>query len=74
MRGWTARVDGQPSPMDLTDDTFQTVALPAGKSMISFRYWPPGFTFAVTAWAAALALLIWLGVLNPIRLRSSPAT
>ncbi len=49
--GWTARINGQPTPLG-TQDLFQTLDLPAGRSHIAFAYAPPG---ALWAWLAAAA-------------------
>ena len=61
MDGWTARVNGTGTNIGLTEDTFQTVSLPAGESRIVFRYEPRGF--AAAKFAALAALLIILAVL-----------
>jgi hypothetical protein len=64
MRGWNARINGDVADIGLEDDTFQTVALPAGNSQVVFSYWPPGFTFALTAAIAAMVGI--LSVCGPI--------
>jgi hypothetical protein len=57
MQGWWATVDGKPVPVDLREDAFQGVALPAGRTRIEFTYRPRWFTEALIAACAALALL-----------------
>jgi hypothetical protein len=57
MHGWSATVDGKPVTVDLREDAFQGVALPAGRTRIEFAYSPQWFTEALIAACAALALL-----------------
>jgi hypothetical protein len=40
--GWSARVDDRPSPVLRTDVLFRAVRIPAGRSLVSFRYTTPG--------------------------------
>jgi hypothetical protein len=58
MRGWSARINGRSAVLGQEDDTFQTVDLPAGKSIVSFSYWPPGFTPALVAALAGMAFVL----------------
>ena len=57
MRGWSATVNEQPVPIDLSDGVFQTVDLPAGASRIEFTYEPPWFKPALAAATVALLLV-----------------
>jgi hypothetical protein len=53
--GWKATVHGRSAAITTVDHVYQSVAVPAGTSAVSFSYEPP---LALLAWAAAL-----LGVL-----------
>ncbi len=55
MAGWTASVNGVPTAVTPFDDTFQTIDLPAGRSVIDFAYAPTGVRPAL--WIAAITLL-----------------
>ena len=57
MTGWTAEVNLSPVQVDLVDDTFQSIALPAGRSTIAFIYAPPGVRPALRLAAATLIAL-----------------
>jgi hypothetical protein len=65
MQGWTARVNGLPAPVQLADDTFQAVDLPAGPSTVAFRYDPTGVR--ASTWPALVALLLALALLATAR-------
>jgi hypothetical protein len=58
-RGWSATVNGQPTPVLRANYLFQAVAVPAGTSDVAFSYVPYGFHtgFALTMAAFAAALL-----------------
>jgi hypothetical protein len=61
--GWTARVNGVPSPILPANYAFRAVAVPAGRSRIEFRYWPPGLTAGLAISAVSfVALLVWIAV------------
>jgi len=63
--GWTATVDGAPSPIRRSPNGLVAVAVPAGKSEVRLRYSPPTIVLAAywTAWAswAGLAIGLLLG-------------
>lgn len=61
MRGWRATVNGKPVPIGLSDDTFQTIELPAGAAQVEFTYAPTGMNAALAM--AGIALLLILAVL-----------
>ncbi len=42
--GWTATVNGAPVDILPANYAFRAVAVPAGRSQVVFRYWPPGLT------------------------------
>jgi len=58
VRGWSATVDGRPSPISLSEGVFQTIDLPSGKARIEFSYEPSGFKPAMVAAGAALLLIL----------------
>ncbi len=58
--GWTALVNGQPARILPADYAFRAVAVPAGKSRIEFRYWPPGLTAGLLISALAGGVVLWL--------------
>ncbi len=60
MAGWSVTVNGKPAALDMLDDTFQSVAVPAGRSHVVFSFAPRGFWIAVTG--AGLAGLCLLGI------------
>jgi hypothetical protein len=65
--GWQASVDGAAVPIATDQAIFQTIALPAGKTRVSFRYAPP---FMDGAWLAfALGVLALAAVYSPLRSR-----
>jgi hypothetical protein len=55
MPGWSARVNGTPTPITSADGLTETVALPAGTSVITYNFLPPHEELA--ALAALIALL-----------------
>jgi hypothetical protein len=56
--GWHATVNGHAAPIATYDAVFQRIALPAGRSQVTFWYEPPHATLALlVAGAALLALL-----------------
>jgi Bacterial membrane protein YfhO len=60
--GWTARVDGTPTPVYRADLSVRAVPLPRGRHEIRFSYDPPGFRRG--AWITLLSvstLLLWIG-------------
>lgn len=61
MRGWQATINGKPVPIGLSDDTFQTIELPAGAARVEFTYAPTGMNAALAM--AGVALLLVLAVL-----------
>lgn len=58
MRGWRATVNGKPVPVGMSDDTFQTVELPAGAAQVEFTYAPTGMNAALTMAGGALLLIL----------------
>lgn len=60
--GWTARVDGTPTPLYRADLSLRAIHLTKGRHDVRFTYDPPGFRRG--AWITAMAiaaLLLWIG-------------
>lgn len=58
--GWSATVDGQPTPVVRANYVLRAVYLPAGRHEIELRFEPPGFVLG-QRWAdRALEAAIWL--------------
>jgi hypothetical protein len=55
--GWTASLDGQPTPLRCGDYAFWAVAASAGEHTLTLRYQPR--SFAVGLWVSALGWLAW---------------
>jgi hypothetical protein len=60
-RGWTAHVNGAPSPVLRADGRHRAVPIPAGRSQVVLRYRPPGLSAAliVSALGMALTVVAW---------------
>ena len=63
--GWSARVDGHPSPLHRFDDLFQAVNIEPGEHQVTFSYSPPHIRWGFAGFAAGC---LWL-VLAPIAAR-----
>lgn len=53
--GWTAEVNGVPAPVFPANFAFRGVEVPAGRSIVVFRYRPRGLLFGLLITVAALA-------------------
>lgn len=58
--GWTASVDGSPTPVLRADGRHRAVPIPAGRSRVTLSYRPPGLASGLAV--AALSLIAVLGV------------
>ena len=58
--GWTATINGRPIEILPANYAFRAVPVPAGRSQIVFRYWPPGLTAGIAISAASA--LSWIGL------------
>ena len=56
--GWTAQLDGRPTPIRRVDGVFQAVTVPAGSHRVSFRFVPVGMDWALLGLLAGCALLV----------------
>lgn len=57
MPGWQATVDGRPARILAANYAFRAVEVPAGRSVVAFRYVPPGFRSGAAL--SALSLVVW---------------
>jgi hypothetical protein len=59
--GWTARVDGAPTPIYRANHSVRGIQLPKGRHEVRFTYEPPGFKrgLQITVLAVSI-LLVWL--------------
>jgi hypothetical protein len=59
--GWTARVDGAPTPMYRANVSVRGIPLPRGRHEVRFAYDPPGYFTGLRISVAAVALLLlWI--------------
>ncbi len=60
--GWSVKVNGAYAPLSVVCGTFLAVAVPAGKSLVEFEYYPPsGFEWAeLTSLATAIVMIFCL--------------
>ena len=58
MPGWSARVDGQETPVRTVDDIFQGVDVGAGKHRVTFGFTPPGETVGLIAFVCGFVCLV----------------
>jgi hypothetical protein len=67
-RGWTARVDGQPTRVFIANALFRAVALPAGEHVVAFRFEPlshlVGAVISAVGLVSTAGLLVWGGILR----------
>jgi len=61
VRGWTATLDGRPTPLYHADAALMAIGLPAGSHSIALQYRQPGLREGLAL--AALALLLAFGTL-----------
>jgi len=60
--GWRVRVDGQEAPLLRADLIFRAVHLTAGEHTVEFTYDPESFRTGLTISAAAVVLVLGLGL------------
>ncbi len=65
--GWSARVNGQETPIFPANYAFRAVPVPAGPARVEFRYWPPGLTGGLAASSTSLAVLLALVLIDARR-------
>jgi hypothetical protein len=54
--GWAATVNGQNTAIEMVNGAFRAVAVPAGTSQVSLRYWPLSWTWGLALAAVGLVL------------------
>ena len=69
MPGWTATVNGHPTPILHANVAFRAVEVPAGRSQIEFRYRTPGLTAGIAISCAAAAVIAGLAAWPFVRSR-----
>jgi hypothetical protein len=67
--GWIATIDGSGVPIGRAQEIFQSVALPAGRSLVRFAYAPPGIGWAWAGFGLGLAGL-GAGLISAARRRA----
>jgi hypothetical protein len=60
--GWTATVNGQYTPIQPVNGAFRAVAVPAGTTQVSLRYWPLSWSWGLALAAVGLVLVALGGV------------
>jgi hypothetical protein len=65
--GWTAVINGAPARILPANYAFRAVVVPAGRSRVEFRYWPPGLTTGLWVSGASVLLLLCLALLPDMR-------
>ena len=58
--GWTARVNGKPTPIVPANIGFRAIPLGPGQHEVMLEFWPPGFNFGAVCSVTTLVLLILL--------------
>ena len=74
--GWTARVDGRPTPVVRANGLHKAVPVPSGASLVVLSYQPPGLTAGLLLALAALLVLVLLEAAawrRERRLQSAPS-
>jgi hypothetical protein len=70
--GWTATVSARATPVHEHDGLFDSVDLPAGRSVVTFSYAPPHLDESLAAFAAGLLVVIGLPSARMLRRRRRP--
>ena len=65
--GWQATLDGQPATIAQCEIAFQCVDVPAGKHILQFLYRPQSLNLGIGITLTALAALIGLACIRPVR-------
>ena len=71
--GWRASLDGHPVPILRTNHALRGIVVPAGTSLVEFRYQPSSLTLGLILAGLAMVVLVgWIGMLARIN-RNAPA-
>ena len=69
--GWTAQVDGAPSPILRANGLYRAVAIPAGRHQVVFEYRPSSFRNGAWLSAASALVLVALPLADVARRRAA---
>ena len=74
MAGWTADVNGAPVAITSRHGVYEAVTLPQGKSVVTYRFFPPHERYAILAALLATFLLVgtWLFERGYVKRRREP--
>jgi hypothetical protein len=72
--GWTATVDGRPTPIHRADGIFQSVTVPPGRHKVSFAYVPPDFDLSLLGLLLGAIWVVAGSVVLPPRRRGHAAS
>jgi hypothetical protein len=73
--GWTASVDGTPTPIYRANVSVRGIRLPKGRHEVRFTYDAPGFSRGLTVTLLAISiLLLWMGGATYVDRRSRAVT
>jgi|GEM_PF-1635290 len=64
--GWSARIDGRPAPLALSDGIWRSVEVPAGAREVVFEYSAPGLQAGAILSVLALVLVVALLFFVPV--------
>ena len=67
LRGWSAHIDGRPTPVQRIDGLFQVVTVSSGTHRIEFDYAPPYIRWGFGAFAAGCTWLLVAGSVTRTR-------
>ena len=69
--GWTATVDGQPTPIERADLMFRAVKIPPGQHRVEMRYQPQSFAVGAAISIGTVVILVgwWFGARHRNRSR-----
>jgi hypothetical protein len=67
--GWSAQIDGRPTPIRRVDGLFQQVRVPAGTHLVSFGFVPVGMDWALAGLLVGCALMFGPTALSSRRSR-----
>ena len=70
--GWTATVNGKPTPIYPTDLAFSGVFVPGGNNRVVFSYDPFSFRLGLLMFIAAIVIIVTFVVQPIVRCRLAP--
>jgi hypothetical protein len=72
--GWTATLNGKRIEIVPANYAFRAVEVPAGRSQLEFRYWPPGLTVGLSVTGVSLIMLAAMALALGRTARQPPLT